>query len=123
MNLSGKAVRFWMQELKIPIERVLIVTDDIHLPFGKLRMKAKGSNGGHNGLGNIEQLHGSSVYPRLRFGVGSDFSTGRQADFVLSEFSKVEMETLDERMIMAKEAALAFTAIGLERAMNHYNGK
>lgn len=122
MNLSGKAVRYWMNELKIPIENILVVTDDLNLPFGKIRMKAKGSSGGHNGLSNIEQLLVTSKYPRLRFGIGADFNKGKQVNYVLENFSKTEMATIEERISLAKDAILAFCTIGLERAMNQYNG-
>ena len=94
MNLSGKAVSYWMQELKIPKENMLVITDDIALKYGTLRMRKKGSAGGHNGLKNIEELTGGQDYPRLRFGVGDDFAKGRQVDYVLSPFSKKEMEEL-----------------------------
>ncbi len=122
MNLSGKAVNYWMKELKVPKENLLVITDDIALPFGKLRMRKKGSAGGHNGLKNIESLIGGQDYPRLRFGVGDDFHSGHQADYVLSNFSNQEMKDLITNMDRAIDATLAFAAIGIERAMNSHNG-
>lgn len=122
MNLSGKAVRYWMQELKIPVENVLIITDDINLPFGKIRMKTKGSSGGHNGLKNIEELLQSSVYPRLRFGVGSEFHSGNQVDYVLGQFDPSEQKELKTIIEKAANAVLAFSTIGISRAMNEFNG-
>jgi peptidyl-tRNA hydrolase, PTH1 family len=123
MNLSGKAVNYWMKDLKIPKENLLVITDDLALPFGKLRMKGKGSNGGHNGLGNIQEILGTDEYPRLRFGVGSDFSKGRQVDYVLSNFSNNEMEWLPQHMDKCCDAILSFCTIGLERTMNVINVK
>jgi peptidyl-tRNA hydrolase, PTH1 family len=121
MNLSGKAVNYWMNELKISLPNVLVLTDDIALPFGKLRMRPKGSNGGHNGLGNIQQVLGTDVYPRLRFGVGDDFAKGRQAEYVLSKFSREEFAQLPELMDRACDGILSFCTIGLERTMNLIN--
>ncbi|MDW3195555.1 MAG: aminoacyl-tRNA hydrolase [Cytophagales bacterium] len=122
MNLSGKAVNFWMNELKVPKESIMVITDDIALPFGKLRMRKKGSAGGHNGLKNIESLIGGQDYPRLRFGVGDNFHSGHQVDYVLSKFSNEEMNDLVANMDRAIEATLAFATIGIERAMNFHNG-
>lgn len=121
MNLSGKAINYWMQELKIGKDQLLVVTDDIALPFGKLRMRAKGSSAGHNGLKNIEQMAGGSNYPRLRFGVGNDFPKGRQVDYVLSPFSQEELDQLPEIMDRAGEMILSFTTIGIDRTMSQYN--
>lgn len=121
MNLSGKAINFWLQELKIPKENLLVITDDLALPYGKMRLKPKGSAGGHNGLKNIEQLTGGQNYTRLRFGVGDDFHKGRQIDYVLSPFSKKEMEDLVLNMDRAIDATYAFSTIGIERAMNQFN--
>jgi peptidyl-tRNA hydrolase, PTH1 family len=123
MNLSGKAVNYWMKDLKIPKENLLVVTDDLALPFGKLRMKGKGSNGGHNGLGNIQEVLESDEYPRLRFGVGSDFSKGRQVDYVLSNFPPDEFKFLPEYLDKACEGILSFCTIGIERTMTNINGK
>lgn len=121
MNLSGKAVKYWLQELKIPKENLLVITDDLALPYGKIRMKPKGSSGGHNGLKNIEELTGGQDYPRMRFGVGDDFSKGRQVDYVLSPFNKQEMDELVLNMDRAIDAIYAFCTIGIARTMNQYN--
>jgi len=123
MNLSGKAVNYWMKEHKIPPENMLVITDDIALPFGKLRMRGKGSNGGHNGLGNIQETLGTDVYPRLRFGVGSDFAKGRQADYVLSNFSKDELAELPILMDKVIEGVFSFCTVGLDKTMNVVNTK
>ncbi len=121
MNLSGKAVSYWLNSLKIPKENLLVVTDDLALPFGKIRMKGKGSAGGHNGLKNIEALTGGQDYARLRFGVGDEFGKGQQVDYVLSPFNKKEMEELVIFMDKSIEALLSFCSIGLERTMNFFN--
>ena len=121
MNLSGKAVRFWLQEKKIPLENLIVITDDLALPFGKIRIKAKGSAGGHNGLKNIEQSVASVNYTRLRFGVGDEFSKGKQVDYVLGEFSKDEKDYLPSLIDKSAEAILSFGTIGLERTMNTFN--
>ena len=121
MNLSGKAVNYWMQELKIPVENFLVVTDDIALPFGKLRMRGKGSNAGHNGLGSIEEIIGNNSYARLRFGIGSNFNKGRQVDYVLSRFSEQEFQELDPLLEKASDMVLSFCSIGIERTMNFFN--
>jgi peptidyl-tRNA hydrolase, PTH1 family len=123
MNLSGKAVNYWMKELKVPIENVLIITDDIALPFAKLRLRAKGSSGGHNGLESIQEALGTDAYVRLRVGVGSEFSKGRQVDYVLSNFSKEELNELPFVMDKAVEGILSFCTVGLERTMNIVNTK
>lgn len=121
MNLSGKAVNFWLGELKIEKSNLLVVTDDIALPFCKLRMRKKGSDAGHNGLKNIDLLSNGNNYARLRFGIGDDFHMGKQVDYVLSNFSKSEMKDLHVSIDKACEMILAFTTIGIERAMNQYN--
>lgn len=121
MNLSGKAVKFWMQELKIPIENILVVVDDIALPFSKLRMRGKGSSAGHNGLKNIEALIGGQHYPRLKFGVGDNFAKGRQVDYVLSQFTKQEFEELPFTMDKAIDMILGFCTIGISRTMTEFN--
>ena len=123
MNLSGKAVNYWMQEEKLDADRILVITDDIALPFGKLRMKGKGSDGGHNGLKNIQEVIGTTAYPRLRFGVGNDFHKGQQVSYVLGEWSDEQKEELAERRKQACEMVKAFSTIGLSRAMNQYNNK
>jgi PTH1 family peptidyl-tRNA hydrolase len=120
MNLSGKAVNYWMQQLKIPLHNVLIITDDIALPLDRIRMRAKGSSAGHNGLKNIEETVGPN-YPRLRVGIGDDFSKGRQIDFVLGRFTEKESELLPNIIDTAANAALSFCAVGIERTMNLFN--
>lgn len=123
MNLSGKAVNYWMQAEKIPVENILVITDDIALPFGKLRMKRKGSDGGHNGLKDIQAVLKTQDYARLRFGVGSDFHKGQQADYVLGEWSSEEKQTIDERIKIATEFIKGFTTIGLQLTMTNWNNK
>ncbi len=123
MNLSGKAVNYWMQTEKIPIENLVVITDDIALPFGKLRMKGKGSDGGHNGLKDIQETLKTQEYSRLRFGVGSDFSKGRQADYVLGKWSKEESLDLTARIDVATEFIKSFATIGLDLTMTNWNGK
>lgn len=120
MNLSGKSVNYWMQQLKVSIDKTLILTDDIALPFEKIRMRSKGSSAGHNGLNNIEETIGIS-YPRLRIGIGSDFSKGKQVDYVLSKFNPGEMDVLPNIIKSAGNAALSFCTIGIERTMNFIN--
>ena len=121
MNLSGKAVNYWIKELKIPKTNTLILTDDLALPFGKLRMRAKGSAAGHNGLKNIEQTLGGTDYSRLRFGVGNEFSKGKQIDYVLSNFDSNELPLLTDRIDKACEMILSFCSIGIQRTMNFHN--
>ncbi len=121
MNLSGKAVAYWMQQHKIPKENILVITDDLALPFGKLRMKAKGSSAGHNGLKNIEATLNGQDYARLRFGIGDNYPKGRQVDYVLNNFSKEEMASLPERIDKCIDMILSFTSIGIERTMNFFN--
>ena len=123
MNLSGKAVRYWMQAEKIPLENVLVVVDDIALEVGTLRMKKQGSNGGHNGLADIEAALGSQNYCRLRIGVGNHFGRGHQIDYVLGKFTEEEMATLEPRIKDAAEMVRCFCTQGADRAMNMYNGK
>lgn len=123
MNLSGKAVRYWMQQEKIQLENVLIVTDDIHIPYGTIRFKAKGSAGGHNGLKDVEAQLGTSKYNRFRFGVGADFGTGRQVDYVLGEWDQKEEAAMPERIEKSIEAIKSFVAAGLSNTMNSFNGK
>ncbi len=123
MNLSGKAVNYWMQQEKIPIENIMVITDDIALPFGKLRMKGKGSDGGHNGLKDIQATLNSQQYTRLRFGVGSEFNPGSQVNYVLGEWHPEEQEALGERIATAIEFVKGFATIGLQRTMSNLNGK
>ncbi len=123
MNLSGKAVRFHLKKHQIPLERLLIVTDDIALPFGTLRMKGRGSDGGHNGLKSIQEMLGSKQYARIKFGVGNDFRPGGQADYVLSPFLEEEEAALPELIKKSADGILSFVSIGLERTMNTFNQK
>jgi peptidyl-tRNA hydrolase, PTH1 family len=123
MNLSGKAVNYWMQEEKIPAERLMVITDDLALPFGKIRIRAKGSDGGHNGLKSVQEVIGHNQYARLRFGVGSDFSSGQQVHYVLSPWAQEESDSLPARLSITADAILSFGSIGLERTMNFFNNK
>lgn len=123
MNLSGKAVNYWMQTEKIPLENVLIITDDLSLPFGKLRMKGKGSDGGHNGLKDIQSTLQTNEYARLRFGVGADFKQGQQVDYVLGDWNEKELESLKERIQVATEFIKGFSTIGIGLTMTNWNGK
>ena len=123
MNLSGKAVRYWMEQEKIPIEKVLIISDDIALPFGQLRMRKKGSDGGHNGLKNITELLGREDYARLRFGIGGDFPKGHQVDYVLGEWSADEEAAMAERLKVFSQAILSFVMVGADMTMNTFNKK
>ncbi len=121
MNLSGKAIRYYMDQYKIPVENLLVVTDELQLPFGTLRMKPKGSNGGHNGLRNIEEILGTAEYARLRFGIGNNFPRGRQVDYVLKPFSNDEMIELPIFLDRAGEIVVSFCTLGVQYAMNNYN--
>jgi PTH1 family peptidyl-tRNA hydrolase len=123
MNLSGKAVNYWIQHLKIPVSNILVVTDDIALPFGVLRLRGKGSDGGHNGLKNINTVLGHNNYARLRFGVGSKFDKGRQSDYVLSDWDSHEQADLVVRLNKAKDICFSFGTIGLAQTMSNFNGK
>ncbi len=123
MNLSGKAVRYWMEQERIPRENLLVISDDIALPFGTFRMRKNGSEGGHNGLKSITELLGGNNYARLRFGVGGDFPRGHQVDYVLGDFSDEERKLMPERLKLFGEAILSFVSIGADRTMNAYNGK
>ncbi len=121
MNLSGKAIAYWLQELKIPKENLVVVVDEIALPFGKIRLKPSGSAGGHNGLKNIEALLGTQDYPRIRVGVGNNYAKGQQVDYVLSNFEQKEFDELPAVMDRVIETIKAVTTIGIERAMNFHN--
>ena len=121
MNLSGRAVNYWMQKEKIPLEKVLVLVDDIALPFGTLRLKAKGSPGGHNGLRNISDVLGTNNYPRLRFGIGDDFHQGFQIDYVLSDWTREEEKELPEKIDASIEIIKSYGTIGIERTMNFFN--
>lgn len=121
MNLSGKAVNYWLQELKIQPPNLLVVTDDIALPFGKLRMRQKGANAGHNGLKSVESVMGGNVYPRLKCGIGDNFHKGQQVDYVLSRFTHEEFKHLPEMLDKACDMIEAFGTLGIERTMSQFN--
>ena len=121
MNLSGNAVHYRLQKENLPITQLLVVVDDLSLPFGSLRLKPKGSHGGHNGLRHIEEVLGTVEYARLRFGIGDDFSRGRQMNFVLSKFSDSELEIIPERVKQAVEMIKSFCLAGVDATMNQFN--
>jgi PTH1 family peptidyl-tRNA hydrolase len=123
MNLSGKAVHFWLQKEKIPMSNLLVISDDLALPFGTLRLKGKGSAGGHNGLKDIEAVLKTVNYSRLRFGIGSDYARGKQADFVLGPWSLEEQNDLSERITQSTKFVFSFVTIGLNMTMSALNGK
>ncbi|SHM88476.1 peptidyl-tRNA hydrolase [Polaribacter sp. KT 15] len=123
MNLSGKAVKYWMDKEKIAVENILIVTDDVNIDFGTIRLKAKGSAGGHNGLKDIQEKLNTQKYPRFRFGVGANYPKGRQVDFVLGEWNKEETSQLIERLPTSAKVVTSFGTAGLSNTMNAYNGK
>ena len=123
VNLSGNALKFWMQKENIPLENILVVTDDLALPFGALRLKSKGSDAGHNGLKNIQEMIKTQNYARLRFGISSDFEKGRQIDYVIGEWSEEEKEKLPERIEKFADACLSFVFAGITNTMNTFNGK
>ncbi|MBL7928415.1 MAG: aminoacyl-tRNA hydrolase [Bacteroidia bacterium] len=123
MNLSGKAVNYYLQVENILPENMMVVTDDIALPFGKIRIRSKGSDGGHNGLHDIIETIQTSAFPRLRFGIGNDYQKGRQADYVLSPFNESEKQTLPERIKICTEAIHCFISAGITHAMNDFNKK
>lgn len=121
MNHSGRAVHYWLNRLKLPVEKSLVVVDDVALPFGKLRMRPQGANAGHNGLKSIEESLGTQAYPRLRMGIGHHFTQGQQADYVLSRFEAQEQEALPTPLAQACEMIYAFCTLGIERTMARYN--
>lgn len=123
MNLSGEAVRYWRQKENIDLDRILIVADDIALPFGTIRLRAKGADGGHNGLKNIALMLQSSNFARLRFGMGNDYPRGGQIDYVLGYPTEEEQRQMPERIAVAVEAIQAFCLSGIDFAMTHYNNK
>jgi PTH1 family peptidyl-tRNA hydrolase len=123
MNLSGKSVNYWLQKEGIAIENLLVITDDLALPFGKIRLKGSGSDGGHNGLKDIQLMLQTTQYARLRFGIGSDFPRGRQSDYVLGKWSEEELTTLNERIDLAVDTCEAFCTVGIQLAMSQFNGK
>ena len=123
MNLSGKAVKYWMEKENIAKENILIITDDLNLSFGTIRIKSKGSDGGHNGLKNIQLLLNTSEYPRFRFGISDDYKKGQQINYVLGEWSDEEKEKLKERLEISSEIVKSFALAGLNNTMNLFNGK
>jgi PTH1 family peptidyl-tRNA hydrolase len=123
MNLSGKAVHYWMQKENIAKENILVITDDLNLAFGTIRIKGKGTDGGHNGLKNIQLILNTSEYPRFRFGISDEFKKGQQVDYVLGEWNETEKEKLPERFEVAKQIVESFALAGLNETMNSFNGK
>lgn len=123
MNLSGKAVRYWMQQENIPLDNLLVITDDLNLEFGTLRVKMKGSDGGHNGLKDIQAQLNTTKYNRFRFGISDQFSKGRQVDYVLGEWTEDEEAALPERLDKACGVITSFASAGIHTTMNTYNGK
>ena len=123
MNLSGKAVKYWLEKENIEKENMLVITDDLNLAFGTIRIKTKGSDGGHNGLKNIQLLLNSTEYPRFRFGIGDAFKKGQQVNYVLGEWDTEEKEKLKERLEISSEIVKSFALAGLSNTMNIYNGK
>lgn len=123
MNLSGKAVKYWMEKENIEKDNLLVITDDLNLTFGSIRIKTKGTDGGHNGLKNIQLLLNSTEYPRFRFGISDDFKKGRQVDYVLGEWSPDEKEALKERLSISSEIIKSFVLAGLNNTINLFNGK
>lgn len=123
MNLSGKAVLYWLTKEKIPLENLLIITDDLNLSFGSIRLKTKGSDGGHNGLKDIQEKLKTTAYNRFRFGISDAFSKGKQIDYVLGEWNDEESEKLNERLEVSVNLIKSFVLEGVKTAMNSYNGK
>ena len=123
MNLSGKAVQYWLQQEKIPFENLLVITDDLALPFGTIRLRGKGSDGGHNGLKNIQLITNRSDYARLRFGIGSEFNKGNQVNYVLDQWDADESQKLSERIEKCTDLIRSFSTIGLSHTMTAFNNK
>lgn len=123
MNLSGNAVRYWMNKLNVPVENLVVICDDLNLPFGTLRMRKKGSDGGHNGLRNIQELIETQEYCRIRMGIGNDFKSGEQADFVLGKLSKEDMDEVKELCTKVISGIKDIVFTGVDRAMNSFNSK
>ena len=121
MNLSGNAVRYWLQAEKIPVENMLVLVDDLNLPFGTIRIRKQGSNGGHNGLGNIQSVLGTDAYARVRFGIGNEFTRGTQINYVLGEWTEEEQKVLPEKLEVMKDIIPSFCLQGIDRTMNQYN--
>lgn len=123
MNLSGKSIKYWLTKEKVPLQNLLVITDDLNLPFGTLRLKTKGSDGGHNGLKDTQDKLQTSKYNRFRFGISDTFSKGRQVDYVLGEWSEDEKKQLPERLEIAIQAIKSFVLSGMSNTMNSFNGK
>lgn len=123
VNLSGKAVNYWLQKEKIDVSKMMVILDDLALPFGKIRIRPSGGDAGHNGLKNIQEVLGHPNYTRLRFGIGNEFSRGQQVDFVLGKWSDEENESLIPRFKVCADIVRAFGTVGLEKTMNLYNNK
>lgn len=123
MNLSGKAIKYWLEKEKIPMENLLVITDDLNLPFGTLRVKTRGSDGGHNGLQDIQNVLQTTKYNRFRFGISDDFSKGRQVDYVLGEWTEEETAKLEERFKKGRQIIESFGLAGINITMNTFNGK
>ena len=123
MNLSGNAVRYWMNEEKIPLENLLVLVDDLNLPFGSIRIRKQGSNGGHNGLGHIQQILCTENYARVRFGIGNDYARRAQINFVLGQWSDEEEKIMPERLEIIKQIIPSFCLQGIDKTMNLFNGK
>ncbi len=121
MNLSGKALKYWMDKEKITLDHVLVIVDELALPLNKLRLRPSGSHAGHNGLKNIEDLLLTNAYPRLRFGIGNDYPKGKQVDFVLGKWSVAELPVVKRKIEVSVELIETFIFSGIEKAMNHYN--
>lgn len=121
MNLSGKAVRYWMEQEKVPLDRILVVTDDLSLPTGKIRVRAKGSAGGHNGLRHIEEVLATQEYARLRFGVGDNFAKGRQVEYVLGKFNDKEIPEVEIGILKSVDAIKSFVTRGIALTMTEFN--
>jgi len=123
MNLSGKAVKYWINLEKIPFDNILVITDDLNLSFGTIRLKPRGSAGGHNGLTNINEQLQTQNYSRLRFGVGAEFKNRRQVDYVLGEWNQEETSNLNERIEISTKAITSFALAGIANTMSEFNGK
>jgi PTH1 family peptidyl-tRNA hydrolase len=121
MNLSGKAIRYWLNTLKIPRENLLVIVDDLALPIGNLRMRGKGSDGGHNGLKNIQELLGTNQYPRLKFGISNNFPKGKQVEYVLQKFTDEEHTVLKPAIEKSTQMVFSFCTIGIQKTMGHFN--
>lgn len=123
MNLSGKAVQYWLEKEKIPIENLMVITDDLNLSFGTIRIRKKGSDGGHNGLKNIQAILNTTYYVRFRFGISDEFKKGKQVDYVLGEWDETEINVLPQRLELAAEIIKSFGTAGIDNTMSAFNGK